>query len=146
MLFRSLHVTKPSSIRRCAALLAMCGLAAGCTTMNDAVQGHVASRSPQIPENQIDQVDGLYKGTATTVTANSPLCPAERFGTVVIGDHTLNFAQTPSTIFITPVQPDGTLHTETPTSVLDGRLQAGRLVFTVKDQVCETRYDLRWVL
>ncbi len=80
------------------------------------------------------------------IVAQSAICPKERFGTVEIGDRTLNFALTPTTIFITPVQPDGTIRTVTHDTSLNGKLADGRLVFTVRNALCETRYDLHWVL
>ncbi len=127
-------------------LLAMACLSGGCSKTNDFVQHSMAARDPQLPEDQLDKIDGLYKGTATTVMSRSAVCPTERFGTVEIGDRTLNFALTPTTIFITPIQPDGTVHTTTQDSSLDGKLADGRLTLTVRNALCETRYDLRWVL
>ena len=78
--------------------------------------------------------------------SRSAVCPTERFGTVEIGDRTLNFALTPTTIFITPIQPDGTVHTRRRIPSLDGKLANGRLILTVRNALCETHYDLRWVL
>jgi hypothetical protein len=127
-------------------LLAVGCLSGGCGMVNDRVQDTLAARDPQLPKDQLDQTDGIYKGSATAVSARSAICPTERFGTVEIGDRTLNFALTPTTIFITPVQPDGAVHTATQDSSLDGKLADGRLVFTVRNALCETRYDLRWVL
>ncbi|MBV9656256.1 MAG: hypothetical protein JOZ42_17015 [Acetobacteraceae bacterium] len=127
-------------------LLALACVGAGCNRFNDSVQGALDTRDPQLPKDQLDQIDGIYKGSATTVEAHSAICPTERFGTVEIGDRTLNFALTPTTIFITPIQADGSVHTTTQDSSLDGKLTDGRLVFTVRNALCETRYDLRWVL
>ena len=126
-------------------LLALSGLC-GCGMMHDRRQNTQASRDPQLPKDQLDQIDGIYKGSATTIVAQSAMCPKERFGTVEIGDRTLNFALTPTTIFITPVQPDGTVRTVTHDTSLNGKLDNGRLVFTVSNALCETRYDLHWVL
>lgn len=127
-------------------ILAIAGLVSGCASMNNSIQGWVASWSPDDRGDRIDKIDGVYKGIATTVVARSPICPTDRFGTVFVGDRTLTFSLTPSTLFITPVQADGTVHTETTTSVLDGKIEGGRLTFTVRDAICVTSYDLRWVL
>lgn len=91
-------------------------------------------------------IDGVYKGHSEAIVSNSPVCPAPREGQVEIGDQTLHFPFTPSTMFITPVQPDGMVRTELPDAKLDGRLADGRLQFTVTNEVCQTRYDLHQVL
>jgi hypothetical protein len=91
-------------------------------------------------------IDGVYKGRSEAIVSRSPVCPAARVGQVEIGDQTLHFPFTPSTLFITPVQPDGTVRTELPDAKLEGRLADGRLQFTVANPVCQTRYDLHRVL
>jgi len=126
-------------------LLLACA-AAGCSTYNNRVANIVASRQPYVPENLVDKIDGLYKGIAEPVASRSPLCPDAREGTAEIGDRTLYFALTPSTLFVTPIQPDGLVYTEIPNAKLEGKLENGRLLFSVKNQVCETRYDLRRTL
>jgi hypothetical protein len=125
-------------------LIATC--LAGCSSYNSGVNNFVLTRSPAVPPDLIDKTDGVYKGVAQPVLVGSPTCPTEREGTVEIGDRTLYFAFTPSTLFITPVQPDGLVFTVLPQAKLDGRLTDGRLQFLVVDPVCQTRYDLRRVL
>jgi hypothetical protein len=119
---------------------------AGCSGYNRAVENLVLARAPEVPPDQIDKTDGIYKGIAERVRVGSSTCPDAGEGTVEIGDKTLYFAFTPSTIFITPVQPDGTVRTLLPDSKLDGRLTDGRLQFSAVNRVCETRYNLRRVL
>jgi hypothetical protein len=118
----------------------------GCSTYNRWVDTRVLHLPPGLPPDLIDKTDGVYKGLAQAVRVNSPACPQFTEGTVEIGDQTLHFAFTPSTIFITPVQPDGTVLTQLADARLDGRLKNGRLQFTVSNPVCETRYDMRRLL
>jgi hypothetical protein len=127
-------------------LVLMVACLAGCSAYNRGVANFVLRLSPAVPPDLIDKTDGVYKGVRQPVLAGSPTCPTAREGTVEIGDSTLFFAFTPSTIFITPVQPDGTVLTVLPEAKLDGRLTDGRLQFLVADPVCQTRYDLRRVL
>ena len=125
-------------------LLAIC--AAGCSRGNSAINNLVVSRSPEIPADMIDKVDGIYKGEVRQVAVRSATCPTLQWGTVEIGDGTLYFAFTPSTIFITPVQPDGSIRTVLSDASLEGHIVNGRLEFAVKNPVCESRYYLRWVM
>lgn len=118
----------------------------GCSSYNRWVNTLVLRLPPGLPPDLIDKTDGVYKGLAQAVRVGSPACPQLTEGTVEIGDQTLHFAFTPSTIFITPVQPDGTVLTQLPDAKLDGRLVDGRLRFSVSNPVCETRYDLRRLL
>ena len=119
---------------------------AGCSSYNSAVERLVLARSPSVPPGLINKTDGLYKGIGQPVQVGSPACPTASEGTAEIGDQTLYFAFTPSTIFISPVQPDGTVLTLLPDAKLEGRLLDGRLQFVIADQVCQTRYDLRRLL
>jgi hypothetical protein len=118
---------------------------AGCAA-NNVSFGLMNASSPEIPSRQIDKIDGTYKGAVQLVTARAPACPPSREGSVEIGDQTLYFGYLPNIIFIAPVQPDGTVHAVAGPSILDGRLTKGRLIFTVTTPVCQSRYDLRWVL
>jgi len=102
--------------------------------------------SPPIPAKVADKPDGIYKGFAFTAVSASPICPTAQWGTVEIGDQTLYFALTPQTIFIAPIQPDGTVRMVLPDGTLAGRLMDGRLLFSVKNRVCETTYDLQRVI
>jgi hypothetical protein len=127
-----------------AILLAAC--LAGCSSYNNRVGNFVLARSPEVPPDMIDKTDGIYKGLPQPVRVGSSTCPDAQEGTVEIGDRTLYFAFTPSTIFITPVQPDGTVRTVLPDAKLDGLVADGRLQFSAVNRVCETRYSLRRVL
>src|SRR5689334_15721961 len=120
---------RPVLNRLSALLIAAC--LAGCSAYNRGVDNVVLRDSPAVPPALIDKTDGVYKGVGQAVLVGSPFCPTERAGTVEIGDRTLFFAFTPSTIFITPVQPDGTVLTVLPQAKLEGRLTNGRLQFLV---------------
>ena len=120
--------------------------AAGCSGWNHGIENIMVSRPPSIPADLIDKTDGVYKGEVRQVRVASPTCPRLRWGTAEIGDRTLYFGFTPSTLFIAPVQPDGTVRTDLPDASLNGRIINGRLEFAVKNAVCESRYYLRWVM
>jgi hypothetical protein len=47
---------------------------------------------------------------------------------------------------VAPVQPDGSVYAVSGPSVLSGRLAGGRLAFTVRTPVCESHYNMRYVL
>lgn len=131
-----------------AALLAVVlplGLA-GCGGWNDALLNHASGQSPELPSPESDKVDGSYKGAVNLVAAQSPACPGNSFGRIEIGDRTLYFAYLPNTMFIAPIRPDGSVYAVSGPAVLDGRLAGGRLAFTVRTPVCESHYNMRYVL
>jgi hypothetical protein len=128
------------------AVVLIAAFVVGCSSYNSGVDSFVLARSPAVPPDLINKTDGVYKGMGQPILVGSSTCPTAREGTVEIGDRTLYFAFTPSTIFITPVQPDGAVLTVLPQAKLDGRLADGKLQFVVVDPVCQTRYDLRRVL
>lgn len=131
-----------------AALLAVAlplGLA-GCGGWNDMLLDFANSQAPELPSPESDKVDGNYKGAVDLVATQSPACPGNSFGKIEIGDRTLYFAYLPNTMFIAPIGPDGSIYAVSGTSVLDGRLAGGRLAFTVRTPVCESHYNMRYVL
>ncbi len=100
-------------------------------------------RSAAAPAPTPEMVDGIYKGRAYLEVRLSPACPGSSIGQVEIGDQKLYFAYKPDTMFVAPVQPDGTLHATSGPSLLDGTLKHGRLVFFVRTYVCSSVYVLR---
>jgi hypothetical protein len=128
-----------------AVLLAL-ALPLGLAGCNDALLNFANGRAPELPTPESDKVDGNYKGAASLVAAQSPACPGNSFGKIEIGDRTLYFAYLPNTMFIAPIQPDGSVYAVSGPAVLDGRLAGGRLAFTVRTPVCESHYNMRYVL
>lgn len=123
-----------------AALLA-CGLA-GCAAEPEAPPGPRAGWPASPPA----KVDGDYKGRSVLAENSPPGCPGDSTGLIEIGDQQLVFAYRPDTIFIAPIQADGTLHATQGSAVLDGTLAERRLVFTVRTPICESAYTLDGVL
>jgi hypothetical protein len=119
---------------------------AGCGGWNDTLLNYANGRAPELPSPESDKVDGNYKGVADLVAAQSPACPGDSFGKIEIGDRTLYFAYLPNTMFIAPIRPDGSVYAVSGPAVLDGRLAGGRLAFTVRTPVCESHYNMRYVL
>jgi hypothetical protein len=119
---------------------------AGCGGWNDMLLNYASNQSPELPPLESDKVDGSYKGGVTLVATQSPACPASSFGQIEIGDQTLYFAYQPNTMFVAPIRPDGSVYAVSGPSVLDGKLTGGRLAFTVRTPVCESRYNMRYVL
>lgn len=127
-----------------AALLAL-GLA-GCSGLNNTLQNWANARAPELPSGESDKVDGNYKGAVFLAAAQSPACPGSDFGKIEIGDRKLYFAYRPEILFVAPILSDGTLYAVSGPSVLSGTLIDGRLAFTVRTPVCESRYNMRYVL
>ncbi len=120
-----------------------CGLGlAGCGSSS----GQVAAGTQQPPAPQPQHIDGSYKGRATLATKLSSACPGSSIGQIEIGDQKLYFAYLPDTLFVAPVEPDGSLHATSGPSMLDGSLIEGRLVFSVRTYVCSSVYDMHRVL
>ncbi len=105
-----------------------------------------AAQPPGPPGTWPDRVDGNYKGAATLADAQSPLCPPTTFGKIEIGDRRLYFAYQPDTLFVAPIQADGTLFAKSGTATLEGTLLGERLAFIVRTPTCASSYDLNWVL
>ena len=118
----------------------------GCGGWNDMLLNYANSQSPELPTPESDKVDGNYKGAASLVATQSPACPGSSFGKIEIGDRTLYFAYLPNTMFVAPIQPDGSVYAVSGPAVLDGKLAAGRLAFRVRTPVCESHYNMRYVL
>jgi len=127
-----------------AALLAL-GLT-GCAGWNNTLLNFANDRAPELPTPESDKVDGNYKGAANLVATQSPACPGSSFGKIEIGDRTLYFAYQPHTMFVAPIQPDGSVYAVSGPAVLDGKLTGGRLAFSVRTPVCESHYNMRYVL
>lgn len=127
-------------------ILTVSEILTGCGAWNRTVQDLANSQPPQLPGNQIDRLSGNYKGRPIQVISTSANCPHDNQGKIAVGDSTLYFSYTPQTIFIAPIQRDGRVRAVSGTSLLEGTVRDGRMVMTVTTPVCETRYDLRWVL
>ena len=134
--------------KRLAPLIAatLCIGLGGCGFYNRSIQSAQLAQAPELPRNQVDKVDGIYKGLVYPIMATGPGCPPAQGGTIEIGDRSLFFAYTPGTVFITFVQPDGTLEGKAGDVTLHGQLADGRLRFTVKAPQCETRYSFRYII
>ena len=130
------------------ALLALClaGPLAGCGPWNRLVEDAVNNRRPGTPPELSDKNDGDYKGRPVLVDSRSPRCEPPSEAIIEVGDGTLYLAYQPDAIFVAPIQPDGTFKATAGLSHLDGFLRNGRLVLTVSTPVCETYYNMRWVL
>ncbi len=100
----------------------------------------------QLPADATDRVDGSYKGRPVSVVARSSNCPGTDRGRIEVGDGTLYFAYTPETIFIAPIQQDGRMHVQAGRSVLDGTVKDGWLRMVITTPVCETHYDMHFVI
>ena len=100
----------------------------------------------ELPDPQIDRVDGTYKGIVTLVEAHNPNCPMTTWGIIDVGDRTLVLPYTPALVMTASVEPDGHVHAQYGSTVLDGALHDGRLNFIVKSPVCVSRYDFRYVI
>lgn len=118
----------------------------GCGGLNNALLGFAGTRTPELPADASDKVDGNYKGAAFLTAENSPACPGSSYGKIEIGDQKLYFAYLPGTMFVAPILPDGSLYAVSGPSVLNGTLTGGRLIFTVRTPVCESHYNMRYVL
>lgn len=129
-----------------AALFAAGIAVAGCSQWNNFIVGRADYAVSDFPANEWDTADGNYKGRAKLAASQSAACPGSSWGKIEVGDDRLDFAYQPGTIFVVPIPPDGKLHAVSGPSVLDGWLVGGRLQFTVKTPVCESRYDMRHVL
>ena len=103
------------------------------------------AQSSELPSNQLDRVNGTYKGVITLVEAHNPNCPPTQWGIIDVGDDTLMLPYTPAVIMSVAVQPDGRLHGQAGTTVLDGVLRDGWLNFTVSSPACTSRYNFRYV-
>ncbi len=137
----------PKSTPLAALLAALLPLGlAGCGGWNNTLLNFANNRPPELPFPESDKVDGNYKGAANLVATQSPACPGSSFGKIEIGDQTLYFAYLPNTMFVAPIRPDGSLYAVSGPSVLNGRLAGGRLAFTVRTPVCESHYNMRYVL
>jgi hypothetical protein len=90
--------------------------------------------------------DGSYKGTEVLAVNQSPTCPAPQHGVVLIGDNSLSFAYTPNIIFMTDIQPDGSIHALQDNTTLDGRITGDRLTLTVRRLGCQTDYAGTFIL
>ena len=104
------------------------------------------AQSTELPGDQIDRVDGTYKGIVTLVEARNPNCPPSTEGNLEIGDHTLVLDYTPSIILTATILPDGSLHARTARAELNGSVRDGFIHFTVSTPVCTSRYDFRYVI
>jgi len=144
----------PGRIGACVAGLGLVALSA-CTSpvytaprdaYNLAIARAQLAQTDELPDNQIDRVDGTYKGVVTLVEAHNPNCPPTKWGIIDVGDRTLVLDYTPSLIMTAAIQPDGTLHAQAGTTVLNGWLREGRLNFTVSSPVCVSRYRFRYVI
>lgn len=113
-------------------------------------QPPVAANAPPGPPGiWPDRVDGNYKGTETLAATTQPPvpdCPDDTFGKIEIGDRKLYFAYRPDTLFVAPIQPDGTIFAKAGPSILEGTLLGDRLAFTVRTPVCASSFDLTWKL
>ena len=90
--------------------------------------------------------DGSYKGEARLVRSNSPLCPQGQQGVLMIGDNTLTYSYTPNTVFIVPIAPNGRLHAQEGSVVLDGQIAGDHMDFVIRSPGCETQYATNFVL
>jgi len=98
------------------------------------------------PATTTELFDGSYQGRAVLVRGSRPTCPVwPRYGTVEIGDAVLIYPYLPGLVFSAPVQPNGSLHSQTGQFVLDGRIVNGHLDFTVITPACASRYSMRYV-
>jgi hypothetical protein len=144
----------PGKIGRWAAALGLAALSActspAYTVPRDAYNLSIArlqlAQSEELPDDQIDRVNGTYKGIITLVEAHNPNCPPTMWGIIDVGDSTLVLDYTPAIIMTAAVQPDGTVHAQSGKTVLDGVLRHGRLNFTVRSPVCVSRYRFRYVI
>lgn len=136
----------PTTLVLRAALIASLTALGACDGYNDVVASLQLAQSPEQADDQADQVDGTYKGIVTVEQSQGAGCPSGQVGTVEVGDHTLFFAYSPSVFFISFVQPDGTVAGEAGDTKLSGKLEDGRLNFTVTSPVCTVSYDFRYVV
>ena len=143
----------PGKIVSCAAAVGMVALGA-CTspmyatprdTYNLTIARLQLAQASELPKNQLNRVDGTYKGIITLVEAHNPNCPPTQWGIIDVGDSTLMLPYTPAIIMSVAVQPDGRLHGQAGTTVLDGVLRDGWLNFTVSSPACISRYNFRYV-
>ena len=100
----------------------------------------------ELPDHQINRVDGTYKGIVTLLESHNLNCPPTGWGTIDIGDHTLILEYTPALIMTATIQPDGSVFARSGTTVLRGVLHDGRLRLLVSSPVCVSRYDFRYVI
>lgn len=121
-------------------------LLGGCSAYNRGIASVQFGQAPEQSDDQVDQIDGTYKGLATVEEASGPACPPAQVGTIEIGDHSLFFGYTPSIVFISVVQPDGTLAGQAGDATLAGRLDGGVLRFTVTSPSCRVSYRFRYVI
>lgn len=126
-------------------LMSICGLGlVGCGNSSGRVAA--GTHQPPAPTPQPQHIDGSYKGVVTLATKLSSACPGSSIGQIEIGDQKLYFAYLPDTLFVAPVQPDGSVHATSGPSLLDGSLTGGRLIFSVRTYVCSSVYDMHRVL
>ena len=131
---------------RLAATAAAALLLSGCSGYNRSIAWLQYHQAPEQSDDQVDQVDGTYKGLVRAEQADGAGCPGSSEGTIEIGDHSLFFAYSPSVFFISFVQPDGAIAGKAGDATLDGRLEDGFLHFTVTSPQCRTSYMFRYVI
>jgi len=102
--------------------------------------------TPDAPDATIDLVDGTYKGEAELVSAQGPDCPAGRPGTIGIGDRRLIYPYQSNVVFVAPIRADGGFSATADAATLEGRIEHGKLQFTVRSPSCESRYTLHWTM
>ncbi len=92
-----------------------------------------------------DLVDGSYRGRPTLATSTPDICPGTHYGYIEVGDRDLHFAYLPNVVFDAPVGSEGSLHSTSGDSVLDGKITDDQLVFSVTTPQCHSSYNLRFL-
>lgn len=149
-LFSSIARLRSRTALVAAPLLIAASLLSACSGPLDAYNRGIArlqyGQADELPSDQINRIDGTYKGLTSLLASGSPNCPVPSTGTIDVGDKTVIFAYTPAVIFTAPVQPDGQIHGVVGRVRMDGVVANGLLQFVVSSPVCTSRYDFRYVI